>query len=152
MGILTDYFAAPDDARAALAAQAGPASPDLLTTQPGFATVELKGIDPFVVLGTLASLLTDRPYAEVTADARHGSLVATGGDERPWVVSVTDVLVGALASAAPAALDEVAVRWAATEELEGSDPAGLADALHRLAALCVRADDAGHRLYCWTSL
>ncbi len=27
MGILTDYFAAPDDARAALAAQAGPASP-----------------------------------------------------------------------------------------------------------------------------
>nr|WP_277813368.1 hypothetical protein [Cellulosimicrobium sp. MM] len=44
------------------------------------------------------------------------------------------------------------MRWAATEELEGSDPTDLADALHRLAALCVRADDAGHRLYCWTSL
>ncbi len=114
--------------------------------------MELKGIDPFVVLGTLTSLLTDRPYAEVTADARHGSLVATGGDEGPWVVSVTDVLVEALASATPAALDEAAVRWAGTEELEGSDPTDLADALHRLAALCVRADDAGHRLYCWTSL
>jgi hypothetical protein len=152
MGILTDYFAAPDDTRAATAAALGPDSPDPLTSQPAFATVELKGIDPFVVLGTLTSLLTDRPYAEVTADARHGSLVATAGDEGPWVVSVTDTVVGALAGATPAALDEVAVRWAATEELEGSDPVDLADALHRLSALCARADDAGHRLYCWTSL
>ncbi len=152
MGILTDYFAAPDDTRASTAALAGPGTLDPLTNQPAFVTVELKGIDPFVVLGTLASLLTHRPYAEVTGDVRHGSLVATAGDEGPWVVSVTDELVTALAGSAPSALDEVAVRWAATEELDGSDPADLADALRRLASLCVRVDDAGHRLYCWTSL
>ncbi len=152
MGILTDYFAAPDDTLAAVAAATGPDSPDPVASRPAFATVELRGIDPFVVLGTLTSLLTDRPYAEVTADARHGSLVATAGDEGPWVVSVSDTLVGALAGATPAALDEVAVQWAATEELEGSDPADLADALRRLAALCVQVDDTGHRLYCWTSL
>ncbi len=58
----------------------------------------------------------------------------------------------ALAAATSTDLDAVAVRWAATEELEGSDPADLAGALHRLATLCVQADDAGHRLYCWTSL
>ncbi|NDO89238.1 hypothetical protein [Cellulosimicrobium composti] len=152
MGILTDYFAAPDDARAAVAAHTGPSAPDPLTAQPGFATVERTGIDPFVVLGSLASLLTGRPYREVTADARHGSLVASVGDEGPWVVSVTDTLVGALAGSTPAALEQVAVRWSATEELAGSDPAALAQALHRLAALCVRADDAGHQVYCWTSL
>ena len=152
MGILTDYFAAPDDARAAVAAPTGPSAPDFLTSQPGFATVELTGINPFVVLGSLASLLTGRPYREVTADARHGSLVASVGDEGPWVVSVTDTLVAALAGSTPAALEHVAVRWSATEELAGSDPAALARALHRLAALCVRADDAGHRVYCWTSL
>src|SRR5690606_40145183 len=83
MGILTDYFAAPDDARAAVAAPTGPSAPDFLTSQPGFATVELTGINPFVVLGSLASLLTGRPYREVTADARHGSLVASVGDEGP---------------------------------------------------------------------
>lgn len=152
MGILTDYFAAPDDERASTATLASPGVPDPLTDQPAFATVALQGIDPFVVLGTLTSLLAGRPYAEVTKDTRHGSLVATAGDEGPWVVSVTDELVAALAGATPAALDAVAVRWAATEELEGTDPADLADALHRLAALCVRADDAGHRVYCWTSL
>ncbi|WP_426311525.1 hypothetical protein [Cellulosimicrobium sp. E-16] len=152
MGILTDYFSAPDDAQAGSAARTGPSSPDPLTNQPVFPTVELKGIDPFVVLGTLAGLLTDRPYAEAKTDPRHGSLVATAGDEGPWVVAVTDELVTALAATTPNALDAVAVRWAATEELEGSDPADLADALRRLAELCVRADDAGHRLYCWTSL
>jgi len=152
MGILTDYFAAPDDASASAAAHRAPGTLDPLTNRPSFATVELRGIDPFVVLGTLASLLAHRPYAEVTRSARHGSLVATGGDEGPWVVSVTDELVAALAGSAPSTLDEVAVRWSATEELEGSDPADLADALRRLAALCVAVDDAGHRLYCWTSL
>ncbi|QJW37082.1 hypothetical protein [Cellulosimicrobium protaetiae] len=152
MGILTDYFSAADDAQAGSAARTGPSSPDPLTNQPVFPTVELKGIDPFVVLGTLAGLLTDRPYAEAKTDPRHGSLVATAGDEGPWVVAVTDALVTALAATTPTALDAVAVRWAATEELEGSDPADLADALRRLSELCVRADDAGHRLYCWTSL
>ena len=152
MGILTDYFAAPDDAQAGSAARRGPSSPDPLTNQPVFPTVELKGIDPFVVLGTLAGLLTDRPYAEAKSDPRHGELVASAGDEGPWVVAVTAELVTALAAATPTDLDAVAVRWAATEELEGSDPADLAGALRRLATLCVRADDAGHRLYCWTSL
>ncbi|MBM7819547.1 hypothetical protein JOE63_002024 [Cellulosimicrobium cellulans] len=152
MGILTDYFSAPDDAQAGSAARQGPSSPDPLTNQPAFPTVELKGIDPFVVLGTLAGLLTDRPYAEAKSDPRHGELVASAGDEGPWVVAVTAELVTALAAATPTDLDAVAVRWAATEELEGSDPADLAGALRRLATLCVRADDAGHRLYCWTSL
>ena len=48
MGILTDYFSAPDDAQAGRAARTGPSSPDPLTNQPVFPTVELKGIDPFV--------------------------------------------------------------------------------------------------------
>lgn len=152
MGLLTDYFAADDDARAASVAVGGPGMIDPATMRARIPAVDLPGIDPFVVLGTLVSLLEERPYAEVTRHPRHGSLVATAGDEGPWVVSVSDELVAALAMTSRTRLDDVAVRWAATDELAGSDPAALAAALHRLAALCVRADDAGHRLYCWTSL
>jgi hypothetical protein len=152
MGLLTDYFAADGDEHAASVAVEGPGAVDPATMRRTFAAVELKGIDPFVVLGTLTSLLVGRPYAEVVRLPRHGSLVATAGDEGPWVVTVSDELVAALAAATPATVEEVAVRWAATDELAGSDPRDLAGALHELAALCVRVDDDGHRLYCWTSL
>jgi hypothetical protein len=152
MGLLTDYFASADDVGAASVAVGGPGMIDPATMRARLPAVDLPGIDPFVVLGTLASLLAGRPYAEVTRHPRHGSLVATAGDEGPWVVSVSDELVATLAVTSRATLEDVAVRWAATDELVGSDPEVLATALHRLAALCVRADDAGHRLYFWTSL
>jgi len=152
MGLLTDYFATADDTLAAAVAAEGPGAVDPATMRRTYSPVELSGIEPFVALGTLASLLTGRPYAEVTAHARHGALVASAGDEGPWVVSVSDELVAALASATPAVLEETAARWSRTEELEGSDPTALASALHDLAGLCVRADDAGHAVYCWTSL
>lgn len=152
MVLLTDYFAAEGDERAASVAVQGPRAVDPATMRRTFAAVELPGIDPFVVLGTLTSLLVDRPYAEVVRHPRHGTLVATAGDEGPWVVSVSEELVAALAATTSTAIDRLAVRWSATAELEGSDPGELSAALHELATLCVRADDTGHRLYCWTSL
>lgn len=60
MGVLFDYFAAPDDAAAATVIDVigGPADAT-------FPTVALKGIDPVVQLGTLESLLTGVDYETV---------------------------------------------------------------------------------------
>ncbi|MCB7137721.1 hypothetical protein [Cellulosimicrobium marinum] len=152
MSLVTDYFAAADDERAATVAVGGPEAVDPVAVRRPFVSVRVASIDPFVALGTLTALLTDRPYAEVVRHPRHGTLVASVGDEGPWVVSVSEELVSALAGAAPGLLDRVARRWAGAEEVEGAEPGALAATLHALASLCVRADDTGERLYCWTSL
>ncbi|GAA3757932.1 hypothetical protein [Micromonospora maritima] len=70
MGILCDYFSAPDDEAAAAVADVpgGPGSaPD-----PGLEVVELKGIQPTVQLGTLEALLTGRDYDAVTENTTSG--------------------------------------------------------------------------------
>jgi hypothetical protein len=130
---LTDYFTADDD-QAALAA---------LTTKPEN-VIEMKGLDPVVVLGTLEALLTGVPYDEVTADPRQGHLVSDP-EESPeaFIVAVTDRLQEALATADDAHLTEVAQRWALTEELIGADPDDLANALRELSALAGKG-----KLYC----
>lgn len=153
-GILTEYFAAPSDALAAtvLHEVAGPSTPAHGSGQPLFDTVILPGVEPFVMLGVLAHLLSGRPYSEVTAHPRHASLVAVGGDEGPWVVSVSDDLVADLAACSAAVVTQVALRWAATPELAAIGADAVAPAVHALAALAERARTARHALYCWTCL
>ncbi|MBD5788159.1 hypothetical protein IF650_18530 [Cellulosimicrobium terreum] len=157
MGILTHYFAATDDETAAACA-AHPDGPGddrepARTTVPGtHDAVPLSGLEPFVMLGTLASMLTGRTYGEVTRHPRHGGVVASAGDEGPWVVSVSDELVGALAMSTRTVLERVADRWATPSERSRREPEQLAGALHELAELCARAREAGHRVYCWTCL
>ncbi|MCP2263870.1 hypothetical protein ACFQHV_05310 [Promicromonospora thailandica] len=153
MGIRTDYFAAPTDEVAAtvLSTPGGPTEPDLRTDRPRFDAVALPSVDPFVMLGGLAGVLSGRPYGEVTAHPRHGALVGARGEEGPWVVSVAQTLVEDLASAGPARLAAAASDWAGTAARTAT-AASLAAALLPLAALAARAADAGHGLYCWTSL
>lgn len=153
MGIRTEYFAAPTDEAAAsvLDVPGGPSEPDLRTHQPRFDAVVLPSVDPFVMLGGLAGVLSGRPYREVTAHPRHGALVCDSGEEGPWVVSVAQPLLDDLSSAGPARLVEAARAWSGT----GGPTAprrNLVAALLPLAALATRAADAGHGLYCWTSL
>lgn len=63
------------------------------------------------------------------------------------VLTVTDGLRDGLTEVSE--LDEIAVAWARIEELEGFDPAVLADVLHELKALAVEAVKNEERLYCW---
>ncbi len=140
MAVLYDYFAAPSDDAAATALEEGP--------RDQFPTVETKFIDPLVVMGQLEELLTGRPYDEVVADPRWADDVAKEHDDGGLlVITVTDGLRDGLAAADD--LDEVAVRWAGIEELEGFDAAVLAEVLHELKALAVEAGKNGERLYCW---
>lgn len=154
MGIVTDYFAAPSDALAATVLQeaSGPSTPTRGSGKPLFDTVCLPSIEPFVMLGTLAQLLSGRPYREVTAHPRHGALVIDGGNEGPWVVTVCDDLVADLAASPPQRLESVAASWARTPELSAIARDRVPAAVHALGELAARAAALRHSLYCWTAL
>lgn len=143
MGVLFDYFAAPDDAVAAtvLDVVGGPA-------EAAFPTVALKGVDPFVQLGTLESLLTGVDYDTI---AGHDTApVAMADDGERLVVAVRGDLLAALSGADDARLREAAEPWSRTEEFGGhADPSDLATTLSGLADLARTAAARGDRLYCW---
>jgi hypothetical protein len=137
----TDYFLAPDDTIAVTALpDGGPVATDL-------PTVEAKNVDPVVDLGKLESLLTGVPYNEVLALPRQGEAVSdvSAGEAEQLIVTVTDSLRDALATATPAALDDAGARLAAAEDLDGAT-----DFVRRLAGLAGRAG--GWRLYCYWAL
>lgn len=145
MGLLTDYFIASSDAEAA----------DLLSTGvlhlPDDELLECKGIDPWVVLGTLEGLLTNTPYAQLVDDADDVDGDVAHGDEQ-FIRRVRPTLTAALAAATPDQLEDVAGPWSQTEELAGSDPESLADFLHRFSELARTAVARHCDIYCWVSL
>ncbi|WP_242496263.1 hypothetical protein [Xylanimonas protaetiae] len=154
---MTEYFAAASDDVAVLALLEpdGPSALAQGSGEPLFDTVTLPSIEPFVMLGTLHHLLSGRPYRECAADLRHGQVVG-GGEEGPWVVTVSEGLVQALAETTRGRLADVASRWARTPELRQlaheHRPERLTPAVIALAALAHRAQDVRHTLYCWTRL
>ncbi|KJK51436.1 hypothetical protein UK23_06830 [Lentzea aerocolonigenes] len=139
MGVMYDYFAAPSDELAAATIDGGPVGL--------FRTVETKFVDPVVVVGKLEELLTGRAYDEISADPRCGDDLAVEHDGEVLVLTVTDGLRDGLAAAGD--LDEIAVRWAGIEELNGFEAEVLAGILGELQALAVEAEKNGERLYCW---
>ncbi len=153
-GLVTEYFAAPTDALAAevLHEPAGPSTPARGSGEPLFDTVSLPAVEPFVMLGMLGHLLSGRPYGEVTSHPRYASLVAVGGDEGPWVVTVSDDLVADLAESPAERLADIALRWARTPELAAIPADVVVSAVHALGRLAARALEVRHALYCWTSL
>jgi hypothetical protein len=144
MALLCDYFAAADDDAAAtvLDLEAGP------TSAPGYTTVSLPGIEPMVTMLTLEELLTGRSEDDVTENPRQGDVIADGPDGS-MVVAITADLQAGLVAADDEKLRQVAMDWAGTEELDGSDPDFLTDALVDLADLARTATERGAALYCW---
>ncbi|OLZ59885.1 hypothetical protein [Amycolatopsis keratiniphila] len=143
MGVLFDYFAAPDNDAAA-------ATIDLVggPTEAALPTVQLKGVDPFVQLGTAESLLTGVDYDTVIA--RDLAPVAMADEGARLVVPLTEELSTALSDADAERLREVAEPWSRTEEFGGqADRADLAALLADLAELARGAESRGDRLYCW---
>ncbi|PPK63444.1 hypothetical protein V5P93_001053 [Actinokineospora auranticolor] len=148
--VLCDYFAAPSDDAAAGALEAFDVE-----------FVDFKNADPFVLFGKLEALLTGATYGAVTADPRQGDLIAA--EDECLVVSVTDALTTALATATPEALAAAAAAWTGADEWFGpalepsaADLAGLADylltGLTATAALATSAQARGERLYCRASV
>ena len=143
MGLLTEYFTAPDDARAAaVVSTAGP-------SRTGLAAVDAYGIEPFVQMGTLEEIITGRPYEQIAAG--QPDPVASLGGGKVLVTRLRDELVRALADLDEQRVTAVATTWAGTEEFWGAtDPEALADLLRALGGLARSGD--GDGVYCWLSV
>ncbi|MBT2424083.1 hypothetical protein J7F01_40595 [Streptomyces sp. ISL-22] len=147
--VMCDYFSASDD-DTALRVLDEPGGPD----PAGWDVVPLKGIDPVVVMARLEAVLTGCSYEEAAERPRSGQLLSSPEAESAFVVSVSDTLTEALASATPAVLAEAAGPWAETDELRqyGTTAEAATEVLGLLSGLARRARSAGCRLYCWWAL
>jgi hypothetical protein len=149
VGVLFDYFRAPDasTAVAVLERVGGPTSPD--PDAPVLDAMAAKGFEPEVMLRTLPSLLTGVPYEQLP----EGELLATGGEDGPWIARLSEELRDALADAQPSRLPAVAEQWVRTEEFwDQATAIEVLPFLGEVTALAGRARQAGERLYCWMCL
>ncbi|MFB6395622.1 hypothetical protein [Polymorphospora lycopeni] len=172
MGVLHDYFRAPDAATAirAMDALGGPLTPDG-DGRPAFDGVATKGIDPDVVLGKLVALMREVPW---TTDVVGDELVWPAPDAAPrnaeearamppdapwvtgpWLFELDEPARDTLAELDDDRHSEIAVAWGRTEELADFgpvDPEYLVELVTELTGLARRARENGERLYCWTCL
>jgi hypothetical protein len=147
--VLCDYFSASDDDVAVrVLDQLG--GPDTST----FDVVPLKGIDPVVVMAQLEAILTGCTYDEASERPRAGQLLSSPDAESAGIVSVSDTLQEALASATHASLVDAAGLWSETDELrlDGITSDTALEVLVLLSGLASRARSAGLRLFCWCAL
>ncbi|MBV1855203.1 hypothetical protein [Catellatospora tritici] len=177
MSILTDYFAAGSDRLAATAAEyvhgqlslldlapekaaankhlhrVSPeqaSRPRVETAHSGTLVLQSKGVDPGLALARLEAILTGRTHDEVCADPRQAAQIAPARPEDidgRVVLSVTDTLRDALASAEVSALPRVARQWAIAESANDAEES-LALFLIALTDLARRAGGRAERLYC----
>jgi hypothetical protein len=147
VGVLFDYFRAPDASTAAAVLErlGGPRDPDA----PLLDAVAGKGFEPEVMLRKLQSLLTGVPYQELP----EGELLAMEGEDGPWILQLSEELRDALAAAPASRLPAVAEQWVRTEEFwDQATAAEVLPFLGEVTALARRARQAGERLYCWMCL
>ena len=151
MGVLHDYYRAPDRSTAATTLKTPPVRASKRPDEPVFDAVDGKGIDPIVMLTTFQSLLTGVPYDELP-QADFGD-VAVGGDDGPWITELPAQLRDALADSDDGRLRDTAHQWVLTEEF--GLPTSADDVLPflgELIALARRARTAEEPLYCWSCL
>lgn len=147
MGLITDYFIAGSDPEAARFLDGGVHDAGLDQDD----LQEAKGIDPFVMLGTLEATLTELPYAEISGDRTPP--VGLGEDGGSGIVRVRGTLTTALADLAPGRVPEVAATWGRTEEFgPDADEEALVEFLHGMSGLARRGVVQGREMYCWFSV
>ncbi len=147
--VMCDYFSAADDDTAVRVLDR-PAGPD----DSLFDVLSLKGIDPVVTMGQLEAILTGCTYEEAKARPRSVQLLSSPEEESAFIVSVSDTLQEALASAGHSSLAEAAVKWAAIDQSRGSEATAdtALEVLVLLSGLASRARSTGLRLFCWWAL
>ncbi|WP_433323524.1 hypothetical protein [Spirillospora sp. CA-294931] len=158
MGVLYDYFRAPDGETALRLMDRDDIAP-LSSAEGGLDTVEGNGVEPGVALSQALAFGLGVPWSVDLVDI---ALVwpktpyDEGGEE--WESGVTvmrfsDEARDGFAHLADAALPEIADRWAGIEEFGGTaEPAHLLDWLTSLVGLARRAEKAGDGLFCWSCL
>lgn len=143
MGNLTDFVIANDNEGIAIGESDHPAAQ--------WPTLETKGVDA-VKLATLVCAIT----GQKDADAIRSSLTFAGGDQEigPWVFKLPATVTHALARLEGDNVQEVATKWAATEEMQ-TDRWSAIDVAHLVKQLqqhANKAKTAGATLFLWVSL
>lgn len=159
MGVLTDYFRAPNAAAVVQSLEETDGGSPLFAEPPRFEGVDAKGVDPVVVLGQLIAAICRTEWRVDLVDGTTfwPTSPEPGPDgpeteEDPWVSElpprVRDTLAGVPDSEVPA----VVARWIQAEELQGASVESVRPTAEELFLLARRAHDADEQLYCWLSL
>ncbi|WP_433717781.1 hypothetical protein ACQP2Y_26750 [Actinoplanes sp. CA-051413] len=153
MGVLCDYFRAADDAAAISLMEQTDGGPVAVAGESRLDAIDLKGIEPHVILGQLVALAADVPWQPRLVGTE---LLWSGGDEGPWMMSIEDTTRDTLAAIVPGArTSELSAQWGRIEELASPGPLPpeqLVPVIEEIAGLARRARDAGEHLYCWCCL
>jgi hypothetical protein len=166
VGVLTDYFRAPD---AATVLRIKDVLDGPLSAGAGLDGVQEKGIAPRVVLGKLVAFIHGvpwgtelvlctllRPPAETapTSAAQYDALPENSPwRTRPWLEELGLSVRETLARLDDTRIPGLAVEWAQIEEFGGWAEAGeLQTLIGDLVALTRRAREVGDQRYCWTCL
>ncbi|WP_435207205.1 hypothetical protein [Micromonospora sp. bgisy143] len=159
MGVLYDYFRAPDDEAVAKLMAVTDGEP---VVREGDSSVEDavdgKGIDPKVILGRVVSFALDVPWSsdlvgqqliwpdDAAQDPEH---------EGPWVVVLNDGTRDVLAEIPDSRLPALAEQWSHIEELSDysdTQPEVMLSRLREFVDLARRARTNGDSIYCWICL
>jgi hypothetical protein len=142
MGIVVEFFTAPDDDAARCVTRAGP--------EARFPTLSDYGnFLAFQAMMEWESLLTGRGFADLV-EAGEPRVVA-GRDGGAVIYAFSPVLQNSLAAADRAELIDVAARWVHDGESIGAtlDPELAHALLQSVAEFARAADDRNHAVYCW---
>ncbi|GLY83786.1 hypothetical protein [Actinoallomurus iriomotensis] len=170
MGVLFDYFRAPDGETALRLLDQGDGVPHGPTTVGGGVdALDGKGIEPQVILGRLVGLILDVPWSldlvetvEVwpPEETRPKSVEDWERlpEDSPWhtgpsLDELSDRIRDAFADADDHALPAIADQWTRIEEFGGHvDATSALRFVESLVALARRARRADDHLYCWMCL
>jgi len=159
VGVLYDYFRAPDDeAVAQLMAETdgGPIMGEAGATD--LDVVDGKGIDPSVVLGQVVAFALDVPWAADLIGERLAWPQDVAQDpeyEGPWVVLLSERIRDALAEISDERMPGLAERWSRIEELShysDTGPEAMLSCLQEFVGLARRARASCEGIYCWICL
>lgn len=157
MSLLLTYFPAASDELAAATIdwpggpQAGPKKRAFRRQEPGFPSVDGRGVEPVVDLGLFEGMLTGKSFDAQMADPHSRPIVADR--DGVLVIRIGDEFMGQLAAAEDQRLVELAVPWSQIEEFHGqASVPGLSDLLLRLKGLAKHTVETGEHAYCWLSL
>lgn len=164
MGVLTDYFRAPDDAtvlRALTRTRGGsPLTPD----PPLFDGIEAKSLDPTLTLALLIAAIREVPWSVDLIDdtpvwptTPPPTPDNPPSDEDPWstgpwTTALPPHVRDTLATLPDTALPAAVTRWSQAEELHGTTPAALLPLARNFVSLARQARAADEQLYCWMCL
>jgi len=153
VGVLYDYFRTADEAEVVRHMD----ERDGFSPVPAvFDGIELKTIDPCVILGKLVAFATGQQWSSDLVDDR---LIWPAGVQQdmtyegPWVTALDDRARDLLAGIPADRVPELAGKWATVEEFGGfADHEFLREVVADFTALAVRARERGESIYCWMSL